>query len=197
MKGRADGRQRSWVKLKCDCGKTFDAVVANLNSGNTTSCGCKHSEIVSARMTKHGMAKTQERPRLYRIWRGVGQRCNNPNARNYRWYGAKGIQRCAEWDDFQVFYNWAMSHGYEDGMELDRRDELKNYIPENCRWLTKKQNIFNRDYCLDDETEAALTRAASARGIGRYVLIAELVKQGLQAEGSLTYELRPEPVREA
>lgn len=119
----------------------------NLFSGNTTSCGCTHREMVSKRFTKHGATagvNRNQRPRLYRIWRGIGQRCNNPKARNYKWYGAKGVQRCSAWDDFQVFYDWSMGNGYADNLELDRIESDGHYTPGNCQWVTKQVNISRR-----------------------------------------------------
>lgn len=35
--------------------------------------------------------------RLYRVWDGIIQRCCNPNAKNYRNYGGRGIRICNEW----------------------------------------------------------------------------------------------------
>ena len=30
--------------------------------------------------------------KLYRVWDGIVQRCNNPNAKNYQNYGGRGIK---------------------------------------------------------------------------------------------------------
>lgn len=41
--------------------------------------------------------------KLYGIWHGMKQRCNNPKHPLFRLYGAIGITVCEEWKDFQAF----------------------------------------------------------------------------------------------
>ena len=47
------------------------------------------------------------------------QRCNNPNCRNYKNYGARGVTVCAEWEDPKKFFLWANVAGYDDGLTID------------------------------------------------------------------------------
>lgn len=93
------------------------------------------------RNTTHGMSNT----RIYNEWKGMRRRCSNPNTPKYKFYGGKGIKVCPEWDKsgdgFNSFYNWALSNGYQDDLTIDRIDENKDYCPENCRWITKEENI--------------------------------------------------------
>ena len=58
----------------------------------------------------------------------------------YRFYGARGIDICPEWEDFAVFREWALSHGYSDELSIDRIDYDGNYCPANCRWITRSEN---------------------------------------------------------
>lgn len=86
---------------------------------------------------KHGMKGT----RIYDTWLGMKARCNNPKSKDYKYYGGKGIAVCKEWrDDFIVFYNWAMSNGYKEGLTLDRINHDGNYEPANCQWITRSEN---------------------------------------------------------
>lgn len=65
-------------------------------------------------------------------------RCNNPNTERFKDYGARGIKVCDEWEhDFQAFYDWSMSHGYEEHLTIDRINNDGNYEPSNCRWTTQ------------------------------------------------------------
>ena len=48
------------------------------------------------------------------------QRCTNPKSKDFKYYGAKGVCVCAEWEDFETFFYWAMSHGYKDGLTIER-----------------------------------------------------------------------------
>ena len=73
------------------------------------------------------------------------QRCTNPNEESYKNYGAKGIKVYPRWrEDFVVFYEWAMSNGYEDTLTIDRIDSKGNYEPSNCKWVTMKEQQNNK-----------------------------------------------------
>jgi hypothetical protein len=90
---------------------------------------------------KHG----QRHSRLYRIWDGLRRRCNDPKAASYKSYGGRGIKVCPEWDnDFQSFYEWAMANGYEEDLTIDRINNDGNYEPNNCRWVTPKEQAKNK-----------------------------------------------------
>lgn len=78
---------------------------------------------------------------LSKIFSGMKSRCYNPNDKSYRWYGAKGIKICDEWlKEPLSFEKWALENGYENGLTIDRKDEDKDYRPENCRWITNSEN---------------------------------------------------------
>jgi len=52
---------------------------------------------------------------------------------------------CHDWyNSFDSFYNWSISNGYKEGLQIDRIDNDGDYNPENCRWVTPKQNCANR-----------------------------------------------------
>lgn len=75
-------------------------------------------------------------------------KCYNVNDDHYKYYGKRGIKICDEWlNDFQAFYEWSIENGYNDNLTLDRIDVNGNYEPDNCRWITQKQQTRNRRYC--------------------------------------------------
>lgn len=89
---------------------------------------------------KHGMNNT----RLYRIWNGMKNRCNNQNRKDYYMYGGRGIFVCDEWQNFIPFYEWAERNGYSEELTLERIDVNGNYEPDNCIWVTLKEQANNK-----------------------------------------------------
>ena len=147
--GRDDRQQVLWL-CKCDCGKETNVTTYRLNKGKTKSCGCLMIETSRKQFTElgkksktHGLSKT----RIYKTYRGMKDRCLNPNDMHYPDYGGRGITICDEWkNDFMSFYNWAMDNGYTDKLTIDRIDVNGNYEPSNCRWVdTKTQNRNKRN----------------------------------------------------
>lgn len=144
--GRAENDQRGLARwlCKCDCGNEKVIRGDHLRKGCIQSCGCWQREIERESGLKtrtHGMTKT----RPYRIWIHMRSRCYDKKCHAYNRYGGRGITVCEEWrNDFQAFYDWAISHGYSDDLSIDRIDNDKGYSPDNCRWATAKEQNKNR-----------------------------------------------------
>jgi CRISPR/Cas system CSM-associated protein Csm2 small subunit len=126
---------------KCNCGNEDEIIVVahSLKQGSTLSCGCLNAE----NKLKHGMSKS----RIYRIYRGMKDRCFNSNKSEYKYYGERGVTICDEWLDkengFINFYNWAMNNGYRDNLEIERLDVEGDYEPNNCAWITHFEQMSN------------------------------------------------------
>lgn len=95
-------------------------------------------------MYRHGHTVGGKVSKLYKVWSAMRDRCRNPKNKSFRWYGAKGITVCKEWDNYDVFFNWANKNGYERGMTLDRIDGDKPYCSANCRFVTIQQQQKNK-----------------------------------------------------
>lgn len=127
-------------ECKCDCGKTKVIRTDSLVKGSTRSCGCLASETATKLFTKHNQAGT----RLYMIWNSMKQRCENEKDTGYKNYGGRGISVCKEWEEFSPFFEWAIAHGYEDKLTIDRKDNDGNYNPTNCRWISVRDQNRNK-----------------------------------------------------
>lgn len=126
---------------RCDCGQEKLVRGQDLRRGRQVSCGCWKDANTSARDYRHGEAGT----RLHRIWKNMKSRCYNPAVKSYKDYGARGIKICETWlDDFQAFRDWALSHGYEGHLTIDRIDGDGDYGPDNCRWATRAEQNRNK-----------------------------------------------------
>lgn len=148
---KQSGNQQKIMWLcKCDCGNEKEVLAASLKSGHTVSCGCYHKEKIGALNRTHNMANKQ---RLYRVWKGMRERCNNPNNKRFKNYGGRGIKVCDEWqNDYLAFHTWAMANGYKEDilpnglnrLTIDRIDVNGNYEPNNCRFVTNAENAKNK-----------------------------------------------------
>ena len=134
---------------------------------------------------RHGMIHT----RLYTTWRNMRVRCDNPKHKSYKDYGGRGITYCAEWHDFPPFMEWAMSHGYNDSLTLDRIDTNGNYEPSNCKWSTQKEQCNNRrnnkKFTLNGET-LTLSEWADKMHISRHTLWGRIKLLHMPIEQALT-----------
>lgn len=79
----------------------------------------------------------------YMRWKSMMQRCNNPKATNYKYYGAVGIRVCDRWQDFAAFLA-DMGECPDRSMTLDRKDNALGYEPGNCRWVTQAAQNAHR-----------------------------------------------------
>jgi len=77
--------------------------------------------------------------RLYNTWRGMKERCTSPKHKNYTLYKDRWYK---PWDDFHIFRLWAETTSYEEGLTIDRIDSEKGYSPDNCQFITAKENTI-------------------------------------------------------
>ena len=113
-----------------------------------------------ARKPRYSIATSYpNRHPLYTVWWGIKTRCYNTNHENYKYYGGKGIYMCDEWkNNFQLFYDWMMKNGWEQGITVDRKNNDKPYEPDNCQLITNRLNqtkkmfqmFFSPDGTFDD-----------------------------------------------
>lgn len=141
---------KHYVIIKCPvCGKLYERELGNLKSNYKRY---KSLRCISEICKKGGLTNRYNK---------MVARCNNKDSKSYITHGAKGINVCKEWLDNPIeFIIWANTNGYKSGLFLDRRDNDKDYCPENCRWVTASDSALNRGIFKNNST--------GYRGISRY-----------------------------
>lgn len=142
---RPNGLHRPRWLCRCECGNTTVVLGQNLKNGSTLSCGCLGEERRMLAVTKHGDTAGGGKHRLYSILTGMKNRCYDVKHEKYANYGGRGITICDEWlNSYENFKEWALSHGYRDDLTIDRINHDGNYEPDNCRWITHREQQHNK-----------------------------------------------------
>jgi hypothetical protein len=90
-------------------------------------------------LVTHGMRYS----RPYNTWNHMMSRCYRPRDGRWKEYGGRGIIVCDRWHIFENFWK-DMKEGYSENLTLDRINNDGDYIKENCRWATQKEQCRNK-----------------------------------------------------
>lgn len=168
---RRQGTQPTWL-CNCECGKTAVVGGVELRHGLTKSCGCLQRP--------HGMFGTPE----YKAWTSMKGRCENPRARQYKNYGARGISVAERWRVSFATFLADMGRRPTSKHSIDRINNDGNYEPGNCRWATKTQQARNTRVSRvlsAGGTSATIPEWAERTGIGASA-IRERLRRGWSPE---------------
>lgn len=133
-------------KCICDCGNIKIIRGSDLRNRQTESCGCKRSEVTIKRNITHGKTGTLE----HNIWRSMRTRCLCQNNPAYSSYGGRGITICERWMDFENFFEDMKE--CPKGLSIERIDNDKGYLPNNCKWGTRTEQNRNKRVNKESKT---------------------------------------------
>lgn len=130
--------KRRFYMVQCVCGKEFSTRSDALIRGVTVSCGCKKKE----HNYRHGHRKVGTRDRTYHSWDCMLQRCTNPLATGYKYYGGRGLTVAKRWYKFAEFLKDMGPRPL--GLTLERINNDKGYSKKNCKWATPTEQALNK-----------------------------------------------------
>lgn len=131
--------ERKTVEIKCPkCNEIRQIRKDAFNKRKNDYCN-KCSPLFNEQLYKSEHNMDISHP-IYKRWSYMKGRVTSDEKKKY--YKDKGIIICEEWLNYKNFYNWAINNGYHKNLELDRIDENKNYCPENCQWITHRENTL-------------------------------------------------------
>ena len=180
----ADPANRRHALAVCDCGTESSVDVFNLHSGKSKGCAkcARHDGPLV-----HGLSHS----RVWRTWMSMIQRCHNPNNPSYPNYGGRGIYVCDQWRRSVATFHADMGNRPA-GTTLDRIDNDGPYLPENCRWATRREQASNtrRTKTFEFQGEQLTTSELARRtGFNRTTIDARL-KRGWSVEDAVSQPLR-------
>ena len=159
------GRRHRAVIAICNCGspeRTYE--LGELRS--TVSCGCVHRENSAARITQynkdHAKRDGWSTHREWGVHRRIMRRCYDPNFKQFKDYGGRGIKVYEPWHDPIQFIrdletgigprpvnppDWKSRMPY---WTLDRINNNGNYEPDNVRWTDWRTQRLNQRRMTDE-----------------------------------------------
>lgn len=123
-------------KCLCECGNSHIAILNNLKKGNTTQCKDCSSKQRSISGTTVDVKRNYPE---YTSYRAMIDRCGHHDR-------YKHVQICDRWLHIDKgFLNFLEDMGKRpEGCTLDRIDNDKGYVKDNCRWATHSVQNHNK-----------------------------------------------------
>lgn len=153
---------------RCDCGniafRCTKVIRELIKEGCKSHCGCLGQQ--------RGRANDRIRRLTYIAWKSLNNRCNNPNNKDYKHYGAAGIKVCARWRAGQpeAFPNFLADMGEKAiGQSVGRFGDVGDYSPENCKWMTNaEQGVERAKKFISKRLETPCPHTVASRGSDKH-----------------------------
>jgi hypothetical protein len=140
--GKSEHKGAKWKKYwdcLCVCGTVKPITTYAITHQRNKSCGCRKGEGNIGIKSLSGLNKSE-----FNSWWSMKNRCYDPNHKNYKHYGGRGIRVCEEWNEnFSAFLN-DMGKKPTSNHTIERVEIDKGYYKENCKWATKMEQARNK-----------------------------------------------------
>lgn len=117
----------------------------------------------------------------YLFWKNMIARCYRTSNSFYKNYGGRGIMVCDRWLSIENFIE-DMGEPPGPGVSLERKDCNLDYTPENCTWIPKSKQAWNRRDTrrvrLEDGRIVPAAEAARILGISDSALLERIQRHG-------------------
>lgn len=166
LRSKPSGLKTAWeeevaTKICLTCGKKYSVPSSREHKTKFCSRACNRF--------KNQLKHNKSHSKIYQVWTAIKRRCHKKTDTAFKFYGARGIYLCDRWHDFANFYA-DMGDAPFLGAQIDRIDNNGPYAPDNCRWVSRKQNMQNtrrsRYVVLNGET-MTFSEACSRLGVSR------------------------------
>lgn len=127
---------------------------------------------------------------LYGMWKGMWQRCTNPNHEKYKHYGGRGITVCETWKDFWVFVSDVGPR--PEGYLLERENNDASYSKDNCLWAPYSVQARNKRNNIKT-TDGIAVDSSIKLGGNRSLVQQRINNLGWALEKAITTPVRKKP----
>lgn len=188
---KMDDTRHNYFVCRCDCGRIRNVRADTYLDEVSGSCGCVAAAAASLRVKTHGLSKHP----MYEVHHGMLRRCYNPERKDYKHYGGRGITMQDSWLGVNGLENFIvdMYPTYKEGLEIDRKNVNGNYTKENCGWASRREQTNNqrRNVTLTFEgISLSCSEWAHLLGISSKVIGDRIDKLGWPVEIALTKKFK-------
>jgi hypothetical protein len=146
---RHDGKAR--FDARCRCGVTYSVSAPSILSGRSTRCRPCAVPICGPQNGHRATVGHKTTPE-WNSWRGMIERCTNPNHKGWKRYGGRGITVCDRWRE--SFAAFLADMGAKPGRRysIERKDNNKATHEEQARNRSSTHLITVGDVtlCVED-----------------------------------------------